>query len=334
MKVSIALCTYNGAKYLPDQLKSIESQTRKPDELVVCDDKSTDRTLEILRAFMGNCSFLVRIYENESNLGSTENFEKTIRLCDGDIIFLSDQDDVWQSRKIERILAAFEEHPDAGYVFSDAEVVDEDLTPLGYSLWESYNFNGVAFERFVKGEQLLSFMRGRFVTGATMAFRTSLKDIVLPFPTYTIWVHDGWIAIVSSSMGAYGVPLSDKLLLYRRHNLQQIGARSPNPEDKSFIGQYRAFNRNRNRIARDLECQIPSLLYLKEHLTGLNEGNPTVISAVNLIDQRIMHYNSRITIQTSKGLTKLRLLYKEATSGRYRIFAESWKSILRDLLLD
>ena len=122
MRVSVALCTYNGAKYLPDQLKSMELQTRKPDELVVCDDRSTDETLDILRAFKKTCLFRVRLYENESNLGSTKNFEKTIRLCHGDIIFLADQDDVWQSGKIERILAAFEEHPDAGYVFSNASM--------------------------------------------------------------------------------------------------------------------------------------------------------------------------------------------------------------------
>ncbi len=334
VKVSVALCTYNGAKYLNDQLRSIASQTRRPDELVVCDDGSADGTLEILRDFQKKSPFKVDIYENESNLGSIRNFDKAIGLCEGDIIFLADQDDVWTSGKIEKSLTAFEEHPGAGYVFSDAEVVDQDLNPLGYGLWESYNFRGAMFEQFVKGEQLLSFMKGRFVTGATMGIRASLRDIVLPVPTDTVWVHDGWISIVTSSVGAYGVPVPDKLIFYRQHNLQQIGAKAPKPEDESVIGQFKAFRRDRSRIEHDLELLIPSLVYLREYLARMDGRNPDVMSAVNLIDQRVMHFKNRAAIQSAKGLTKLRLLCKEAASGRYGIFAESWKSILRDLFFD
>ena len=94
MKTSIALCTYNGEKFLREQLDSIALQTLLPDELVACDDRSCDSTMEILQEFRERVSFPVHIHQNEENLGSTKNFEKAIKLCSGDIIALCDQADV------------------------------------------------------------------------------------------------------------------------------------------------------------------------------------------------------------------------------------------------
>src|SRR5262249_10160572 len=102
-KISIALCTYNGAKYLSSQLESYLAQTCLPDEVVVCDDCSQDETVTILNDFAIRAPFPVRILVNDQNLGSTKNFEKSISLCSGEIIFLSDQDDVWMPNKIERV---------------------------------------------------------------------------------------------------------------------------------------------------------------------------------------------------------------------------------------
>ena len=137
--ISIALCTYNGEKFLQAQLDSIEQQTLLPDELVVCDDCSSDGTIDILEKFRKRASFPVHIHPNKINLGSTQNFEKTIRLCTGDIIALSDQDDVWRPNKLERLKDALQANPDAGYVFSDAELVDEHLLPLGCRLWPTHS---------------------------------------------------------------------------------------------------------------------------------------------------------------------------------------------------
>jgi len=87
MKVSIALCTYNGEKFLAEQLKSIAGQTRLPDELVICDDCSQDATVDIVRGFAKVAPFSVRLLTNKTNAGSTKNFERAISLCEGDIIF-------------------------------------------------------------------------------------------------------------------------------------------------------------------------------------------------------------------------------------------------------
>lgn len=100
MKISIAMATYNGAKYLQEQLDSFVTQTRQPDELVVCDDGSSDATVEILRHFAAGAPFAVEIHENEVNLSHAKNFEKALSLCGGDVIFFSDQDEVWFPEKV------------------------------------------------------------------------------------------------------------------------------------------------------------------------------------------------------------------------------------------
>src|SRR6266567_6944512 len=99
-RISVAMCTYNGARFLREQLESIAAQSRLPDELVVCDDGSTDETVETIKAFVGRAPFAVRLEINSKNLGSTKNFEKAIGLCEGEIIALADQDDVWKPQKL------------------------------------------------------------------------------------------------------------------------------------------------------------------------------------------------------------------------------------------
>src|SRR3712207_5989304 len=101
MSLSVALCTYDGARYLPEQLESLARQRRLPDELVVCDDGSADDTVDVVRRFADRAPFAVRLSLNPQNLGFVKNFEQAIRLCRGDLIALADQDDVWHPQKLE-----------------------------------------------------------------------------------------------------------------------------------------------------------------------------------------------------------------------------------------
>lgn len=219
------MCTYNGEKYLQEQLESIAWQTRLPDELVVCDDGSIDNTVEILNAFATIAPFPVHIFVNDINLGSTKNFEKAISLCKGDIIALSDQDDVWYSDKLMCIERVFLESAEVGLVFTDADIVDDKLNAMSYSLWEAINFNKRKQKKVLNGKALEFLIKGNFVTGATMAFHSKYKDIILPIPDdllLHIWVHDGWISILIASVGRITF-LPKRLIKYRQHSSNQAG---------------------------------------------------------------------------------------------------------------
>src|SRR5947209_2797042 len=189
MRISVALCTYNGSKYLKEQLDSIASQSLLPDELVICDDGSLDATESIVRAFEKTALFKVVFLRNEKNLGSTLNFEKAISCCSGDLIALCDQDDLWLPLKLEKLTAAIEADARIGGAFSDALLIDGSGRDLASTLWSQVQYipdrNSTDLDR-------KTLLRHNVVTGATMMFRSSLRPMLMPIPRQ--WVHDGWLA--------------------------------------------------------------------------------------------------------------------------------------------
>jgi glycosyltransferase involved in cell wall biosynthesis len=332
--ISIALCTYNGGKFLREQLNSIARQTLLPDELVICDDGSVDGTIDILKEFRDRVSFPVHIHQNEKNLGSTKNFEKAIGLCQGDIIALCDQDDVWKPEKLKRLGEALQTNPKAGYVFSDAEVVDDNLVPLGHSLWRLLGFEGKIRRLFLRGEQFPCLIRKDIVTGATMAFRDSVARLCIPFPAAEGWVHDAWIAIAASAVGSSGISIDETLIFYRQHLSQQIGV-SDSPQRRSLSIMYHELKDHRQFLFAAWEERCLRILCLKDYLQRLLEVPDAEVCSQNLLSLREFetHFLARKKILTSKGLGRYRLIFKEALSGRYALFSDSWKSIARDLFL-
>jgi glycosyltransferase involved in cell wall biosynthesis len=337
MKTSVALCTYNGEKFLPEQLDSIAKQTLLPDELVVCDDRSKDGTLKILEEFGESAPFPVHIHQNEINLGSTRNFEKAISLCQGDIIALCDQDDVWKPHKLERLAEVLQAHPEAGYVFSDAELVDENLRPLGRLLWDSVGFRGQVRELFGKGEQVPCFARQHIVTGATMAFRATVGKMAMPFPTDGYWIHDGWVALVSSATGHLGISIDESLIAYRQHSSQQIGAPDPATpmREKSLLGMYHDLKAHQQYLFTEWEKHCLHVLKLKDILKRMQERHPSPALDQNLkyFQEFETHFLARRKILTSKGPRRYGLILREVFSGRYAKFSDSWRSLFRDTFL-
>ncbi len=220
MKLSVALTTYNGAKYLGDQLASFLAQTRPPDELVVCDEHSTDATAQILADFQTSAPFPVRVVINDQRLGIIANFEKVIGLCAGDIVFLSDQDDYWHADKLARHAAIYQAKPDVGLVFSDAEVVDGQRQPLGLRMSRQL---GVTAERLAQlsGPRALHLLvRRPFLLGCTISFRASLRRYLTPFPVNQL--HDNWIPFALATVTRFQ-GIADPLIDYRSHNQQSVG---------------------------------------------------------------------------------------------------------------
>ena len=330
--ISIALCTYNGEKYLHQQLDSIAGQTRLPCELVVSDDCSSDRTVEILETFAREAPFPVHIHQNEENLGSTRNFENAIKSCSGDIIALCDQDDVWLPEKLEKLEIAFKDHPDIGYAFSNGELVDDALQPLGRTVWQSNQFEDEMFDRYAAGEQLLCFLRWQFVTGATMAFRARLKKYIFPFPEHKIWIHDGWIAVVGSSIGEIGLPINESLILYRQHSLQQIGA-DLSDRQKGFWYNLKMLKENRKDFIQMWSDYSAFFQHLQKHLQNyLRKDIPENVKSIEILNKFEHHFENRLKIWSGKKPEKLMLILGELFSGRYRKFSNSWKSALADMI--
>ena len=222
-KISIALCTYNGEQFLGRQLASIQQQTRAPDELIVCDDCSTDRTLEILHDFAASAAFPVRITRNEHNLGFVANFERAIQLCLGDLVALCDQDDIWYPIRLERSLQEFTAHPEVGFVFSDADIIDHQDQLTGMRLWTSFGFVGQRKEQMSRGDYTV-LAKNRFVTGATVMFRSRLRQNCLPVGSG--WLHDEWLVATAAAIADVR-PIDSPLIRYRQHASQQIGLSSP-----------------------------------------------------------------------------------------------------------
>ena len=320
LPISVAMCTYNGARFLPEQLESIAAQTRLPDELIVCDDRSTDESVEIVRNFARQAQFPVQLEINQANLGSTRNFEKSIELCQGEIIALADQDDVWCPQKLSCIASGLERDDRIGAVFSDAALIDEDSRPLAGTLWSSFLFSSSEQKKFEGGQGLEVLLKHATVTGATMAFRSKFRGLALPIPPKQ--VHDHWIVLLIASVSQL-VPLRTPLVRYRRHQAQQIG-----PGSDSLWQMIRlARSAGRDEYFGEVE----RFSEICERLCDRSETFHAHANALRLIRQKIRHRETRGRLPSSK-LLRLPLLIREIATYRYWRYSNGFGSVAKDLL--
>ena len=232
MKISVAIGTYNGEKFLNAQLESILQQTIPVHEIIVCDDHSGDDTINILREFEVSYPSLFKIFANEKNLGVVKNFEKAISLCTGDIIFLADQDDVWNNNKVESVLNFFRNNINCYGVFSDAELIDDTLTLNNKTLWELLQFNeALSIDTNPDIFRYLLLYRN-VVTGACLAVKREALDFILPFPTDGKMLHDQWIGLKLGEYNKIGL-IKQTLLKYRLHSAQETKSIWQNFTDRS-----------------------------------------------------------------------------------------------------
>jgi len=209
MKISIAMTTYNGSRFLEQQLKSLLRQTKKADEIIIVDDGSSDDTVAIIKKYLNVSNTRIKLYINEVNLGVFKNFEKAISLCKGDIIFCCDQDDVWQFDKIEKHINNFDD--DTMLVFSNASVTREDIKQYISPLWENMKFQA-SFKNIV--------YLGGSVAGCCMSFRKELLDGAYPFPDQVY--HDDWLITLAALKGKINF-IDEELMYYRQHGSNVVG---------------------------------------------------------------------------------------------------------------
>jgi hypothetical protein len=193
---------------------------------VIGDDGSDDGTIDILREYASRSPVEVRLDIASRRRGSTFNFEHTLGRCTGDVIVLSDQDDVWTREKLHIVAEAFQDHKLALF-FSDAMLVDSRLDPLDVTAWQSVNFRSTDQLEFRRGAAFETLTQRNVVTGATMAVSAAALQAALPFPDVlrqprVPHQHDGWLATIASALGDCA-PDPRQLVLYRQHAAQQIG---------------------------------------------------------------------------------------------------------------
>jgi glycosyltransferase involved in cell wall biosynthesis len=234
MKVSVCIATYNGSKYILQQLASILMQLSPMDEVIVSDDFSTDNTVRLIEDLN---DARVRVYFNNNAKGYTKNFENALIKATGDIIFLSDQDDIWVGDKVKKMMKALS---NASMVVSDAQVVDETLHILQTS---HFRVHGTSTGFFI------NFVKTRYI-GACMAFKREVLLKALPFPkNQFLCAHDYWLAMVAEFF--FNVQMVDEpLLLYRRHgkNASTGGSHSSNSLGKIIKTRAYVFGKLLGRI--------------------------------------------------------------------------------------
>ena len=260
MKISVALCTYNGEKFIYEQINSILNQTLKVDEIVVCDDGSSDKTIEILDQYSKNNPNIFKIYQNQENLRSVKNFEKAIQICKGDVIFLSDQDDIWVKEKVADYIDYFNKNPNIEVLASNGYCINEKSEVIEkYALWDVPEFlrhENVNVDYF----KLITHIEN-IATGASMSFRKEIIAEVMPFPIMKNFHHDEWIAIIAAQKNKFEL-LNHKYFSYRIHNNQQVGGvfYKKNNKTKTLLSEIFNFN-NGNISFESLKKRLKKLSF-------------------------------------------------------------------------
>ena len=225
--VSVAMCTHNGALYVEQQLRSILEQSSSPQQIVISDDASTDDTLAVIdRTWISwgeahpDVALELLVLRNDPPLGVTANFEQALAATTGDLIVLSDQDDIWVPDRLQRMQEEFFRRPQLSLLHADARLVDAGGVPMGVSLMDTLGISAPDRHAVHRGEALSLLLRRNVVTGATVMLRRSTFERAQPFPAE--WVHDEWLAMVAASTGVVDL-LDASLTDYRQHGSNQIG---------------------------------------------------------------------------------------------------------------
>ena len=218
-KIDILLATYNGEKYLKEQIDSILNQTYKNIQLIISDDCSKDNTRSILKEYEKKDS-RVKLYFQDKNLGYVKNFEFLLKQVTSQYYMLSDQDDVWLEEKVEKTIQ-FLKNNNADFVFGDLEVVDQNLNTI-YESFGDYMLLNDKIKKNINSYEVNYLYN--CVTGCTVLSKKKFINDILPIPVYSKYVvHDHWMGLMVSLHGGKLAYMTEKYIKYRQHGSNQIG---------------------------------------------------------------------------------------------------------------
>lgn len=309
---------------MQQQLLSILNQTCLPAEIIVSDDGSTDGTLFVIRRTFEEWSRAhahgpeIRYLHNSSQLGVTANFEQALAASSGELIALSDQDDIWVENRLERMRTEFVHRPQLALLHADARLVDEVGEPLGTTLLETLGVGAADRAAIHSGGALDVLLRRNVVTGATVMLRREVFDHARPFPA--AWVHDEWLAIVAAATGVVDV-LEVSLTDYRQHGANQIGVTRLDATGR--FGRLKA-----SRTARNARLRARAEVLAVRAPAFDPRPNDVVLCA---FEEKLRHEDMRADLP-AKRLGRIWPVLRAWRQGGYKRFGLGAQDMLRDLV--
>lgn len=316
--VSVVLCTHNGGRYVAEQVASILRQVPRPRELVLGDDASTDETVAIVERLTAAAGVDLVLRRHDPALGVRANFADALAHATGDLIALSDQDDIWHDGKLAAMIAAFDADPELLLAHSDARLVDAAGEPLGLTLLEALEATPGERSGLEHGDAFAILLRRNLVTGATVMIRSSLLERATPFAPD--WVHDEWLAAIAAATGHLRL-LPSALIDYRQHGNNQIGAHRP-----TWAHRWAKLREPREPRASTLIARTGQLVAALERLGP-------VVRPVALEGARArLAFEHRRRNLPRFPIARIPRIVAAAVRGRYSRYARGSVDILRDLV--
>lgn len=307
--VRVLMATFNGERWIDEQLASIALQTVQPDEVRIFDDGSTDGTLALLRAFADRHPGLVHVYQRPVRLGPAGNFLAAIASLSDGIVVLCDQDDVWEPDRLE---VALDHLTAADAVFSNGLLIDAAGKPRRQTLWDSVGFTGHRLVQWEK-DPLAVLLQGNVVTGAALAFRPSALSGINPIPA--VGWHDYTLAVLLAITGVIRAE-PRPLIRYRLHDRNAAG-----------LPPLRLRDRRRSRESL-LTAHAETTAQLLELESAIRPYNP--LSADRLMAKRL-HIQRRAELPKSRW-HRLPGVLRELSKGSYSRYGSGLRSVVQDLL--
>ncbi|SEQ24226.1 Glycosyl transferase family 2 [Lachnospiraceae bacterium RM5] len=310
--VTVVMATFNGERYLREQIDSLITQTVSPKKIIVIDDHSSDQTVSLLHELLDNCPIPNMIIEHEMNKGVSKSFQDGIELSSTDYIMICDQDDVWDSRKIELCLKVMSSED--AMVVCNAEIVDNNLKSKEMTMFEyirlPIRFSGDMI-RLSPEKMLRMSLKRNYVTGMCMMIRADLAKKAMPAPSSM--TYDTWISWVVSSYGSV-VFLNKTLVLYRQHNNNVIGTQKSKEELSNYYQ-----HRHKDKINQ-----------YRKYMSLVEERN-----SVSLIEkdalQAAKFYKQRLDMDSYSVFKGVKVIFVNLIKGNYRKFTPSGiKEVLKD----
>jgi glycosyltransferase involved in cell wall biosynthesis len=332
--VSVVMATRNGARFVQEQLVSLTNQTRRPDEVIIVDDASTDGTGAILKEFRDTSPLNVSLTLRGHHLGTSATFEEAILGATGSILLICDQDDRWMPDKIEVMVRALEDEPDALLAFSDSRLIDSNGRCIERSRWKIAGFSPRHWSAMSK-DSFGQMMCRQIVSGCTSAVRSSLVPAILPFPTglhssLADMIYDRWISLIAAA-AARVVVVPDRLVDYRIHPDQQIGipalpVRRLAPRAVLHMGQF---------VASRAEVELRNdyhLRHLEEIDRRLDDAGLATAESSRHLALAEAHLHRRGALATARSRRARLVLDELRSDDGYRRFSLGVATAVADLV--